>query len=146
MNTISSNQVRKFAYDGLDHHTLLAARHDGQVGHKSVGRKRGFGEGEVEVTDTQTTARAVQRSLSRVRLKLRILASDNLSWVSPDPDFRHDGGTSTHSFTNMPPRVSNDKPVNFRPSPPPTHRPPRRSRLLHSSKISRRRLKLGHHS
>jgi len=39
VNTIPSNLERVFTYDGLDHHTLLAAGHDGRVRRKSVGRK-----------------------------------------------------------------------------------------------------------
>ena len=42
------NLTRIFAYDGLNQHTLLAARHDGRVRRKSVVRKRGFAEWESE--------------------------------------------------------------------------------------------------
>ena len=39
------NLMGKFAYDGLDHHTLLAARHYERVRRGSVVIKRGFVEG-----------------------------------------------------------------------------------------------------
>lgn len=135
VSTILSNLARKFAYDGLDHHTLLATRHDGRVRRKSVRRKRGSEEGgEVEAADARTGARVVQRSPARVRFTLRVLVSDNLSRTSFDSDSRRDGGQSTHSFENTP-CVSNNEFAKLRPSPPPTHRPLLRSRLLHSSKI-----------
>ena len=57
------NLRRKFAYDGLDHHTLLSARHYERVRFKSTVRKCDFVEGEVEVTGIQMSARAVYRSL-----------------------------------------------------------------------------------
>lgn len=59
-----------------------------------------LGPGEVEVTDARARARGVQRSPSRVRLRLRALASDNLGRVSRDSDFRHDGGQSS-SFASI---------------------------------------------
>jgi len=84
--------------------------------------------------DAWAKARGVQRSPSRVRLGFRVLVSDNLSRVSFDSEIRRDGGQSTHSFVRLS-CISDDKFVEFRPLPPPTHRPLPRLRLLHSSKI-----------
>jgi hypothetical protein len=129
------NLTRKFAYDGLNHHTLLATRHDGRVRRKSVGRKRASGEGggggngcsdDGTWCSKITFSRPPQAQSTRQRqpesglLRFRLLPR----WrsVSPAPSRAY-------------PRPLTIEFIKFRPSPPPTHRPPPRSRLLHSSKI-----------
>jgi hypothetical protein len=67
--TIDGNLTRKFAYDGLNQHTLLASRHYGRMRRKSAVRKRGFVEGIGRGDRCSDEARAVERSPSRVPLQ-----------------------------------------------------------------------------
>jgi hypothetical protein len=102
------NLGRKFAYDGLNHHTLLATRHDGRVRCKSVGRKRGFGEGEDGgngCSDEGTWCSKITFSRPPQAQSTRQRQPESGSF---DSDFCRDGGQSACSFASIP-RVPNGR-------------------------------------